>query len=298
MNHQRERIPLRGADRSSIEASVRHCCEVARRARTQFYLTFFSLPKPLFRDMCVLYAFMRRTDDLGDEPDVPLDQRRERLNAWRGETAGVLDGDPTDDPILPAVADLVRRHRLPSQLLFDVIAGVDSDLTPRRFATFDELERYCYLVAGAVGLCCIGIWKYRDPRAEQAAVACGTAFQLTNILRDVAEDLRQGRRYLPDEDLQRFGVTEAMLAEGGEARPYQELMRFEADRARTYFDRAQPLLEWLSPEGRRVQRAMFGMYGGLLDEIERRRFDVQTGRVRVPRLKKWRIAIRSLLGRG
>src|SRR5262249_6919735 len=153
-------------------------------------------------------------------------------------------------------------------------------------------EDYCYHVAGAVGLCCLEIWKYSDPKARDAAVACGTAFQLTNILRDVAEDGRNGRCYLPQEDLARFGVTPEQLIVGGTGAGYQTLMKFEADRARTYFETARPILNWLSPEGRRVQMAMFAMYGGLLDELERRRFDVQSSRVSVPKWKKWLIAAR------
>lgn len=285
------------ASHAPLDASVRHCCALARRSRTQFYLTFFSLPRPLFRDMCVLYAFMRHTDDLGDEPNLPPATRLAQLTQWRGRLITALDGYPVDDPILPAVADLVRRHSIPHELLYDVITGVESDLTPHGFDTFDQLERYCYRVAGTVGLCCIRIWEYFDPRAERAAVACGTAFQLTNILRDICEDLHNGRCYLPQEDLDRFHVTRDMLLHGGHDPAYQSLMQFEANRAREYFHQAEPLLEWLSPEGKRVQRGMLRTYGGLLDEIERRKFDVQHGRVRIPRRLKWSIAVRSLLGR-
>lgn len=251
----------------------------------------------MFRDMCVLYAFMRHTDDLGDDGSQPVESRRARLEEWRSDVAAVLDGGTSDEPILPAVADLIHRRNIPKQLMFDVIDGVESDLTPRTFETFAQLEDYCYHVAGAVGLCCIRIWGYTDPRAEIAAVACGTAFQLTNILRDVSEDLAAGRIYLPQEDLTRFQVTPEVLSSGGADSRWQQLMRFEVDRARDYYRKAAPILEWLSPAGRRVQRAMFRMYGGLLDEIERRRFDVHSRKVRVPRRVKWLIAARSLLGR-
>jgi phytoene synthase len=276
---------------------VRHCCAVARSSKTQFYLTFFSLPRHMFRDMCVLYAFMRHTDDLGDDVSLPAESRKTRLDEWRTSLTESLEGRTADERILPAVAELVHRRNIPIQLLFDVIDGVESDLTPRTFETFAELEGYCYHVAGAVGLCCIRIWGYTDQRAEDAAVACGTAFQLTNILRDVAEDLAVGRIYLPQEDLTRFEVTPEVLSTGGTDSRWQQLMRFEVDRTRDYYRKAKPILEWLSPAGRRVQRAMFRMYGGLLDEIERRRFDVHSRKVRVPRRVKWLIAARSLLGR-
>ncbi len=277
---------------AEIARSVAYCCDLAKRSKTQFYLTFFALPKHMFRDMCVLYAYMRRTDDLADDPDCPPDERRARLAEWRSSLQRTLAGAAVADPILPAVGDLVERQGLRPQWLFDVIDGVESDLAPRTFSTFEQLNDYCYHVAGAVGLCCIQIWKFTDPRAQQAAIACGTAFQLANILRDVAEDLHNGRVYLPQEDLERFGVTPDKLARGGDDPAYQALMQFEASRAREFLTEAQAILQWLSPAGRRVQRAMFGMYGGLLDEIERRRFDVQSGRVRVPRMVKWRIAAR------
>jgi 15-cis-phytoene synthase len=275
---------------AAIQTSVDHCCEIARRSKTQFYVTFFTLPRGMFRDMCVLYAFMRRTDDLADDVTKSIDERRAELAAWRTRLARAVAGDVVDDPILPAVGELVSRQRIDSRWLFDVIDGVESDLTPRVFRTFAELNDYCYHVAGAVGLCCIHIWKFSDERAKDAAIACGTAFQLTNILRDVAEDYANGRVYLPTEDLDAFGVSPERLTIGGSGEAYQSLMRFEAARARSFFDQARPILEWLSPEGRRVQRAMFAMYRGLLDEIERRRFDVQSRRVRVPRWVKWRVA--------
>lgn len=275
-----------------VTNSVAYCCDLAKHSKTQFYITFFALPRPMFRDMCVLYAFMRKTDDLADDVTYSVEERTARLAAWRSALQRTVDGQVADDPVLPAVGDLIARHALNPQWLFDVIDGVESDLTPRTFQNFAELSDYCYHVAGAVGLCCIHIWKFTDPRAEQAAVACGTAFQLTNILRDIAEDLKNGRIYLPQEDLARFGVSPELLAKGGADARYQSLMQLEAARARQYFAEARPLLDWLSPAGRRVQRAMFAMYGGLLNEIERRRFDVQSERVRTSPLVKWRVAVR------
>jgi phytoene synthase len=278
-----------------VARSIAYCCDLAKRSKTQFYITFFALPRPMFRDMCVLYAFMRKTDDLADDVTASVEARCTRLEFWRAALEQTVGGALVDDPVLPAVGDLITRHALDPKWLFDVIDGVESDLDPRTFQTFADLNDYCYHVAGAVGLCCIHIWKFNDPRAKDAAIACGTAFQLTNILRDVAEDLKNGRLYLPLEDLARFDVSPELLAKGGPDPRYHSLMQFEATRARQFFAAARPLMEWLSPAGRRIQRAMFEMYGGLLDVIERRRFDVQSERVKTPKAVKWRVAARCFL---
>ena len=141
-------------------------------------------------------------------------------------------------------------------------------------------------MAGAVGLCCIHIWGFRDPQAVALAIDCGLALQLTNILRDVAEDSRAGRCYLPLEDLERFGVTQDEIAAGNCSDRFRELMRFEADRARTYYDRAQSLFPLLEPRGRPILRVMLDVYGGLLRELERCDFDVFHRHVHLPRWKK------------
>jgi phytoene synthase len=169
---------------------------LARRTAGNFYFSFLTLPGPLFRDMCALYAFMRISDDLGDDESVSIDRRRELLAAWRQSLGRALDGDPRDHPALPALADAVGRHSVPREHLFAVLDGVAMDLKPAGFETFEELSKYCYHVAGAVGLCCIHVWGFHDDRAIPAAIDCGLAFQLTNILRDLGEDARAGRVYL------------------------------------------------------------------------------------------------------
>ena len=182
----------------SVAESYRHSCAVARRTGRNFYYSFLPLPRPLARDMCVLYAFLRKTDDLGDELGFPVEERAQQLEEWRQDLDAALAGDPGDDPVLPALADVVRRHRVSPAWLHAVIDGVASDLQPRTFETFDQLKCYTYQVAGAVGLCCIEIWGHAGGDSSARAIDCGTAFQLTNILRDLAEDAAVDRVYLPE----------------------------------------------------------------------------------------------------
>src|SRR6185369_5380403 len=170
----------------------RHSQELARRTAGNFYYSFLTLPRDRFRAMCVLYAFMRVTDDIGDDERPAADRTRD-LTAWRDALARVCDGGTTDHPVLPAVADILKTYRVPREYLDAVIMGVEADLDTVSFETFAQLNDYCYHVAGAVGLACIHIWGFHDDRAKAAAVDCGTAFQLTNILRDLAEDAARDR---------------------------------------------------------------------------------------------------------
>ena len=233
----------------SLAESYRHSCAVARRTGRNFYYSFLSLPRSLARDMCVLYAFLRKTDDLGDELDFPVEERSRQLEQWRQDLDMALAGDPGDDLILPALADVVRRHRVSPAWLHAVIDGVSSDLVPRTFETFHQLRAYTYQVAGAVGLCCIEIWGHNGGEATERAIDCGTAFQLTNILRDLGEDAAVGRVYLPAEDLRRFEYGADDLRGGVRDDRFRELMRFEIARAREHYASAEKLTPLLSRPG-------------------------------------------------
>jgi 15-cis-phytoene synthase len=281
----------------SLRESYAWCQSLAKRTAGNFYYSFLTLPNDLLREMCVLYAFMRLSDDLGDDTSVPVERRRERLAQWREDLRLAFDGRRFHHPLYPALMDVVGRRSIPAPYLYEVLDGIEADLEPQGFETFEELQRYCYLVAGTVGLCCIHIWGYHDPRAVERAVDCGTAFQLTNILRDLGEDAAMGRVYLPRSELARFQYTADDLAAHRRDERFTELMRFQVERARQYYGRAQELFEHLDPPGRPVLSAMLRIYGGLLDQIERRRYDVFSRRVRLPAWRKLWIALDTIVRR-
>lgn len=283
---------------SDVSDSFRYCQRLARRTGRNFYFSFLTLPRPLFRDMCALYAFMRVTDDLGDDESRSPAQRQAALRSWRGELDSVLAGERGTHPVAVALADVQRRRRIPPQYLHAVITGVEADLRPMGMETFAELADYCYHVAGAVGLCCIHVWGFTAPEALDRAVDCGTAFQLTNILRDLSSDARIGRVYLPREDLLRFDYSAADLKRGLRDDRFRELMRFQVQRARNYYERGASLHALLSPAGRPIFAAMIDIYGRLLRTIERRDYDVFSCRVELPTRTKLTIAAKHLLRPG
>jgi 15-cis-phytoene synthase len=274
----------------SVVSSYEHCQSLARTTAGNFYYSFLTLPREQRRAMCALYAFMRVTDDLGDS-DAPVEQKIRDLAEWRAGFLESLETPASRHPVLPAVVDIVRRYQIPRKYLLDVITGVEMDLAPTQYRTFAELANYCYHVAGAVGLACIHLWGFHDPRATEAAIDCGTAFQLTNILRDLREDALRGRVYLPSDDLDRFEIDPRRFALPDSTElvrdpHFLELMRFESARAYEYYHRAAKLSEYLSPSGRPIFEAMVRIYGGVLDEISRAGYDVFRRRVALSRCRK------------
>jgi phytoene synthase len=245
--------------------------------------------------MNALYAFMRLTDDLADENGEVAVKRRQ-LAVWRAGLLAALEGT-FSHPIHAALVGTIRTFDVSPQHLLDVIDGVESDLEPTRFATFAELYPYCYRVASAVGLACVQVWGLRpganSEDAARAAEAAGIAFQLTNILRDVGEDLARGRVYLPTDELVSFGCHPQVWKESKCQDAFQALMRFQALRARDFYRQAEPLDGFLTTAGRAIFRVMCGTYRRLLEEIESSGFAVLDGRVRVPRWRKGLILLRG-----
>jgi len=276
----------------ALARSYHYCEEVARREAGNFYPAFLLLPAPRRRAMCALYTFMRIADDLSDDSG-PLDVKRQRLSGWRGGLHDALAGRFLH-PSHAALCDTIERHRIPVRYLDAVIDGVEMDLEPVAYRTFEELRNYCWHVASVVGLSCIHIWGFHGAIATQFAEDAGIAFQLTNILRDLGEDAARGRVYLPREDLDRFGYRAEQLRAGICDPAFQEMMRFEVARARDYYRSGWRLVPCLSPAGRAVFLMMARTYRNLLAEIENRDYDVFRSRVRVPSWKKLLFALAAL----
>jgi phytoene synthase len=245
--------------------------------------------------MCALYAFMRHTDDLSDEPGL-VANKRAALAGWRRQLNDLLDGW-YQHPLHAAFHDTIRSYSIPRVYLDAVIDGVEMDLSLEHYETFSDLYLYCYRVASAVGLACIHIWGFTDERAKQYAENAGIAFQLTNILRDLREDVQRGRVYLPQEDLRHFGYRTEQLRRGEQDEHFRALMRFEVGRARRHYEAAQPLTTLLAPAGRAVFQVMQRTYQGLLDAIEKRDYDVFSCRVSLSRWRKLYLVAQALPAR-
>jgi phytoene synthase len=277
----------------TIPESYEYCERVARSQAKNFYVTFLLLDADQRRAMCAIYAFMRYCDDLSD--DAGVKDRAAAIARWSDDLHDALAGRNPDNPIWPAFADAVARYKIPHQYFDGMIAGVSSDLEPRNIQTFEELYRYCYQVASVVGLTIIHVFGFDSPEALKLAEKCGIAFQLTNILRDVREDAGNGRVYLPAEDLARFSVTPENLGARAITPALRNLLEFEANRARAYYQEAAPLVDLVHSGSRPSLRALIGIYSRLLDKIAAANYDVMSQRVRVPTPEKLWILLRSRL---
>ena len=287
---------------SRVQASYVACRRLARRAAGNFFVSFLGLSRDRFRAMCALYAFLRLSDDIVDEPGQKISEREERLARWRDQLRVALSGGevPVAEPIdvFPALVDAVTSFGIPAEELEAVLEGIAMDLQPRTYATFADLRIYCDRVAGSVGRCCLHVWGFHDPAALETARDCGLALQLTNILRDLGEDVAMGRIYLPQEDLERFGVDAEHLVAGRVDERFRELMRFEVSRARDHYAASERLFEQIDPPGRPVLRAMLRVYAGLLGRIERVDYDVFTHTIRLSTWRKALVGVAAVLGRG
>lgn len=284
------------ANTYSVAESYRYCRGIARKRAKNFYYSFLLLDSQQRDGMCAIYAFMRRCDDLSDDPahKDKLVLRRE-IAIWRMELDRALRGRFSVSPIWPAFHDTVKRYSIPHRFFYEMIEGVASDLEPHRLQTFEELYDYCYHVASVVGLTIIYIFGFESVRALKLAETCGVAFQLTNILRDIREDAALGRIYLPQEDLERFGVTAEQLRTGTEDERFRELMSFEAARARGLYEESALLNELIDPSSRRSLWALREIYQRLLARIEAANYSVLSRRINVPTRTKVGLLLRAFL---
>jgi len=269
---------------------------LTRKSRSNFYYAFLALPKPRRDALYAVYAFCRTVDDiadLGDERGTDRVERRRALDRWRDDVRVCYEpgGAPTD-PIAVRLAQAVQVFPIPREALLAIIDGVAMDLDRVRYETAEDLYPYCYRVASAVGLCCIEIFGYTDPRTRQYAIDLGTALQLTNIIRDVGADARGGRIYVPQEDLRKFGVSVDDLQAGRYTDQFVLLMRNQADRARRFYRAAQANFPGVDARALVPAEIMGRIYFALLEEIEARRFQVFGDRITVPTGRKVAIAFR------
>ncbi|HWY20496.1 MAG TPA: phytoene/squalene synthase family protein [Candidatus Acidoferrum sp.] len=295
------------------------CRGITRTNARNFYYAFLVLPKRKREALCAVYAFMRRCDDIADDPTLALEERRFKLDTWLAAFHRAQQGEPTDDPILLALTDAQRRYTIPAGLLDELAMGTAMDVvvvdpepgnqTPDasipvtvpgltvQYRTFDDLKVYCYRVASVVGLVCIHIFGYRDPAAESLAEQCGLAFQLTNIIRDVKEDAAMGRVYLPEEDLAKFGLSAADLLTTPDPVRFRPLLALEADRALALYQAGEQLIPYISEDSQPALWVLINIYRKLLEKIANRQYDVFTAKVTLTVSEKLRVLGKGFLQR-
>ncbi|GGA56880.1 phytoene desaturase [Edaphobacter acidisoli] len=283
------------------------CRAIAKREAKNFYYAFRVLPQHKSDAMCAVYAFMRRADDISDDESMPIDERRVVMREWVEQWRAARQSGVTDDPVFFALNDTQRRFAIPDALLEELVEGTTMDLEPRAegagevqtCADFAELYRYCYLVASVVGLVCIRIFGYTDKRAEKLAEETGIAFQLTNILRDVKEDVERGRVYLPLDRMAAHGVTVERvkeLAAGAAMKDNDRAVLEEmAARAEIYYGSANELMPLIDADSRAALWVLAMIYYDLLMKIRVKKCDVFSARVRVPTTGKLVLLARGAL---
>lgn len=286
---------------TSQEAQV-YCTALAKRSGSNFYYSFFFLPPDRRDAMHAVYAFCREVDSVVDEPE-PGSNPYDRLARWREELASLYRTErstvaPPAQPLSPVMTCLrghIRRLGIPREYFDDIIAGVEMDLTIKRYATFRDLYQYCYRVASAVGLVCLKIFGARTPEAQSYAINLGVAFQLTNILRDLKTDGTRGRIYLPMEDLTRFGYSEQDLLAGAYTPAFVNLMEFECRRAQEYYRAAVAALPEADRRALVPAEIMRAIYHTILERIEACRYRVFSRRITLSPPHRLAVALKAWL---
>jgi phytoene synthase len=287
------------------------CKGITRKSAKNFYYAFLALPRGKREALCAVYAFMRRCDDIADDPTLALPDRRQKLDTWLDALHRVQQGQPTDDAILLALADTQRRFAIPAGLLDELAHGTAMDVEEAeasaqtssapgltiQYKTFEDLRIYCYRVASVVGLVCIHIFGYRNPEAENLAERCGLAFQLTNIIRDVKEDAGMGRIYLPEEDLAKFGLSALELLAVPDPARFRPVLALQADRAREFYASGEELIPYVAEDSQPALWVLVTIYRRLLEKIAEKQYDVFTAKVALSTSEKLRILGKGFLKR-
>lgn len=277
-----------------LAAAYAECRRVTRREARNFYFAFLTLPARQRRAIYVAYTFCRYCDDSVDAEGTHGEKLR-RIEDLRSLLSAAYAGH-ANQPLFIGLADVAATYNIPEEYFHEVLNGVQSDLVKTRYANFEELREYCYQVASVVGLICIHIFGFTGgDEARRGAVDLGLAMQLTNICRDVREDWEFGRVYLPQDELERFGVTEADLENRAVTHGFGNLMQFQIDRAREYFANGRRLLPYLSPRSRACPAALGLIYGGVLNKIEGAGYDVFQERISLSKGAKLGLMARAWL---
>ena len=270
-----------------------YCQDKAAKSGSSFYYSFLFLPPERRRAITALYAFCREVDDVVDEcSDFAV--ARAKLAWWREEIRRVYEGQP-EHPVGQALVSVAKDFALPAAQLQEIVDGMEMDLTQNRYRDFEQLALYCHRVAGVVGLLSARIFGYADPRTEEYAHELGLAFQLTNIIRDVGEDARRNRIYLPLDELARFSVSENDILNGLESDAFRQLMAFQVERAEGYYRRAFAALPQSDRSSQRTGLVMAAIYRTLLDEIKRDSYRVLNQRISLTPIRKLWIAWKTWL---
>lgn len=260
-----------------------NAAKITRQSKSNLALAFISLGRERRQDITIFYAFCRVIDDIADSKTLDVEEKRRRLREWRGW----LRTSTSDESALARdIRALIDKYSLSPEMLEEIIEGVEMDLNITSYATFEDLRVYCYRVASAVGLVSIEIFGYRNPACKEYAVQLGLALQMTNIIRDVEKDLRDGRIYLPQEDLARFDYSQAELQDRQYNERFLQLMEFEATRAKEFFARAAALLPREDRQSMVAAEIMGSVYRALLRRMERDKFRVFEKEYRLNKLEK------------
>lgn len=281
LENRRRLEVLPALDRAHDPVAYRHCEQITREHSRTFFLAAALLPREQRRAMHALYAFCRVSDDLVDQNGA---DRAEKLDDWRQRS---LQEHPQDgDPVCLAWADTRSRFNIPRQYADQLLDGIATDLTPHRYETFADLTHYCYAVASTVGLMVMHVVGYKGEEAIPYAIKLGVALQITNILRDVGEDWRNGRLYLPQQELAQYGLNDADIAAGVVDDRWRAFMRFQIERARRLFGEALPGVAMLGQSGRFAIGAAAELYQAILDDIEANDYDVFSRRAHTSERQK------------
>ncbi len=263
-----------------------YCQDKATSSGSSFYYSFYFLSKDKRRAITVLYAFCREVDDVVDECS-DTNVARTTLNWWRNEVAAIYGGTP-QHPVTQALVPIVKQFNMAQEHLLEIIDGMEMDLDQPRYADFKSLQLYCYRVASVVGLLSVGIFGYTDRQTLKYAHDLGIAFQLTNIIRDVGEDARRNRIYLPMDEMLQFGVTAADILNARETENFQKLMAFQIERAQRYYRQAFEHLPVVDRKAQRTGLIMAAIYRAVLDQVVSSGCHVLKERVSLtPRYKLW-----------